>query len=257
MIVKNGIGNAVDDNTGRVNCDSSNDNDGSTGGGCDSEDSNGGGTSESSGGGAGINYSDPDCWLIIKSVDGVIINMYVTCGDSSLPNNRVECLPSLPDSNNCTDDDCPPEDPIPVLLDPTMLWSPAQTFGKLCAESINFKYSANSFTAEIQQLGATYVNFALNKVISVEFDVNCIDLPEYHIGTSYDASEGFAQVFNEVRLQIERELDAGTLAPTNIAVRGRMILLLEWALNERFSGATFGLGPCQGNIPASQADYSC
>jgi len=131
-----------------------------------------------------------------------------------------------------------------------------QTFGKLC-DNINFQYSAQSFTAEIIGLGGTYYNSEFNYAINVELGINCIDIPEYYIGTSYDAALGFTSVFNTARTQIEHELEWGILNPNTITVRNRLISLISTKLNQLYPGATFGLGECQGNVPQTTADYGC
>ena len=135
-------------------------------------------------------------------------------------------------------------------------WDLDQTFGKLC-DNINFKHSANSFTAEIHGLGGSYINRTTSTMVNVELSVNCVDIPEYYIGTSHDAGVGFASVFNMSRTQVEMELESGLLEPNTVTIRSRLIAIIKTRLQAKFPGATFGLSGCQGNIPVTIADYGC
>ncbi|REE01304.1 hypothetical protein [Marinoscillum furvescens] len=135
-------------------------------------------------------------------------------------------------------------------------WRLAQTFGKLC-DNIIFKYSANSFKAEISGLGGTYHNYVTNKILNIELGVNCVDIPEYYIGTSHQAATGFANIFNSARTKVEQELESGLLAPNVTAMRNRLIAIITSGLQSKYSGATFGLGECQGNVAKNVADYGC
>jgi hypothetical protein len=166
--------------------------------------------------------------------EGSRTEQYYSCsgGNSSVTQYREELIPKYPEGDI------------------------EQKFGKLC-DNINFKYSGSSFKAELIGLGSTYVNHSTNQILNIELGVNCIDIPDYYIGTSYDAAMGFSQIFNNSRTQIEYELESATLQPTVVAVRSRLVTVLTTRLQAAYPGATFGLGGCQGDIPKTVADYGC
>lgn len=131
-----------------------------------------------------------------------------------------------------------------------------QTFGKLCAD-MNFLYSAQSFKAEVIGLGGTWYNADFNYAINVELGVNCIDLPEYYISTTYNASNAFTIIFNNARTQIERELELGLLEPNSITIKNRLVAIITSNMQSQYPGSTFGLSECLGSVPTTTANYGC
>ena len=144
----------------------------------------------------------------------------------------------------------------PGILPSSNYWDLDQTFGELCGDS-SLLYSVQSFKAEVLNLGGTWLDHISNFAVNVEQGINCIDIPEYYIGTSHDSAVKFSNIFNDARTQIEHELEWGFLEPNTTAVRSRLIAIIKLNLQSQFPGSTFGLGSCQGDVPTSTANYSC
>lgn len=132
----------------------------------------------------------------------------------------------------------------------------SQGIGNLC-DNINFKHVGNGFTAEINGLGISAINYMTNSVINVELGTNCIEIAEYYVGTSYDAAVIFVSIFNSARNAIASELNSGLLTPSQPSIRSRLIQLIVSELQTDHPGSSFGLGPCLGEVPKNIADYGC
>jgi RHS repeat-associated protein len=125
----------------------------------------------------------------------------------------------------------------------------------------DFAKTGNGWTGEITGLGVAARNSRTNQIVNVELPLLCITIKPIGPNTKQEASDAFVKSWNTMTDRLDNWLDSqGDRLITTPELRTQVMSIFntQMNMNTLYNSTTVAttVGPCSGNIPVTQAQYS-